>query len=155
MTSPDVFISYSSKDGELARRLADYLKQHELEVFLAELSIQPGAEWKNSIVAALRGARWFFFLATPASCASTPVMHEIGGAIFLQKEFVSLLDGVSPAQIPAWVQSKHAVDLRDTEKVSAFIQATAEKVKSDKALTAVVTAGLLALGGYLVLKNSK
>jgi hypothetical protein len=152
---PDVFISYSSKDGDLARRLAEYLKQHELEVFLAELSLQPGEKWKDGIVAAFREAKWVFFLATPASCTSQPVMHELGGAIMMEKNLVSLMHGVQPKELPEWVRDRQAIDLSERDRITQFIQSVAEVVKSDKFIAGLVAGGLLAFGAYLLMKNSK
>jgi hypothetical protein len=152
---PDIFISYSSKDSGLARQLADYLKQHELEVFLAEISLKPGEKWKDSIIAAFREAKWVFFLATPASCTSEPVMHELGGAIMMEKNLVTLMYGVQPKELPEWVQDRQAIDLRERDQIATFIQSVADVVKSDKFVAGLVAGGLLAFGAWLLLEKSK
>lgn len=152
---PDVFISYSSRDSDLACQLSDYLTQHKLEVFLAELSLKPGEKWKDSIVAAFRDSKWVFFLATPASCMSQPVMHELGGAIMMQKNLVSLMHGVQPKELPEWVRDRQAIDLGERDQIATFIQSVAEVVKSDKFVAGLVAGALLAFGAYLVLKTSK
>ncbi len=152
---PDIFISYSSKDGELARQLTADLKLHELEVFLAEISIQPGEKWKESIVAAFREAKWVFFLATADSCASQPVMHELGGAIMMQKHLICLLHNVQPQQLPEWLRDRQAINLADRSRITQLVRKTAETVQSDKFVAGLVAAGLLAFAAYLLLKKSK
>jgi hypothetical protein len=152
---PDIFISYSAKDGDIARQLAADLKQHELQVFLAEISIQPGEKWKESIVSAFREAKWVFFLATPASCASQPVMHELGGAIMMQKQLICLLHGVQPKELPEWVRDRQAIDLADRSRIAQLVCMTAETVQSDKFIAGLVAAGLLAFAAYLLLRKSK
>lgn len=152
---PDVFISYSSKDGKLAHQLAGYLEQHGLDVFLAELSLEPGEKWKDAIVAAFRDSKWVFFLATPASCASQPVMHELGGAIMMQKNLVTLMHGVNPGQLPEWVRDRQAIDLRERDRIASFIKSVAEVVKSDKFIAGLVAGGLLAFGAWLFFGKSK
>lgn len=151
----DVFISYSSKDSELACRLADDLKQHELDVFLAELSLKPGEKWKDSIITAFREAKWVFFLATPESCSSQPVMHELGGAIMMQKNIVTLMHEVQPKELPEWVRDRQAINLCERDRIATFIQSVADVVKSDKFKAGLVAGGLLAFGAWLLLKNSK
>jgi hypothetical protein len=150
---PDIFISYSSKDKPLAEQLEKDLRQHELQPFLAELNIEPGAKWKDSIVEALRQSRWLFFLATPESCCSIPVMHELGGAIFLRKKLVALMWGVSAGQLPQWIQDGQAIDLKERDKITSFVQKIAAKVKSDKFVAGLVAGGLLLFGAWLLLKS--
>lgn len=150
---PDVFVSYSAKDSQLAKQLEAFLRQNNLEVFLAELSIQPGARWKDSIIQAMNESRWIFFLATPESCKSTPVMHELGGALFLKKNLVSLLWQVTPRDLPDWVQDRHAIRLEEKQKIVTYVQRVAATVKSDKFIAGLVAGGLICFVAWLFLKK--
>lgn len=149
----DIFISYSAKDSDLANKLKQFLEEHELSVFLAEISINPAEKWKDSIIAAFRECKWVFFLATPSSCKSTPVMHKIGGALFMQKKMVSLMCGINPEMLPEWIQDTQALDIKDREKVTSFIRDLADTIRSDKFVAGLVVGGLLAFGAYLIIKR--
>ena len=149
----DIFISYSAKDSDLANKLKQFLEEHELSVFLAEISIKPSDKWKDSIISAFRECKWVFFLATPDSCKSTPVMHEIGGALFMQKKMVSLMCDITPDKLPEWVQDTQALDIKDREKVTSFIRDLADAIKGDKFIAGLVVGGLLAFGTYVLIKK--
>jgi len=46
---PNAFISYSSKDEELAMQLHGVLKIAGIDTFIAAISIAPGANWTEAI----------------------------------------------------------------------------------------------------------
>lgn len=140
---PHVFISYSSKDGEIARQLHLFLKCAGAEPFLAEIDLQPGTKWKESILENLRRSQWVFFLATPNSCKSQAVAHEIGASLVLNKKFIPLMLEVSPRDLPDWVDDTQAVDLKDSSKVMSLIEGVGNTIKSDKFWTGIIVAGLI------------
>jgi len=152
---PDVFISYSSSDGVLARQFRDYMAQHGIDAFLAEISIEGGAKWKDSIIEALTQSKWVFFLATPAACASQAVMHEIGGALFGKKQLITVLCGIGPKQLPAWVQDTQAVDLKKQEEVISTVQKIAKIVRSDKFIAGLIAGSLLAFAIWAIARGKK
>jgi hypothetical protein len=149
---PDVFISYSSKDSTIATQFRDYLSQLGVNAFLAEIDIPTGAKWKDSIISALNQSKWLFFLATPSSCKSTAVMHEVGAALFSKKQLIVILCDVSLAELPEWINDTQAVDLKDKEKLKAIMEKVAEEVRNDKFTAGVVAAGLLAFA-YAILSK--
>jgi hypothetical protein len=51
---PDCFVSYSSKDEAFARAVHRDLAMHQLDVFMAAVSLQPGDPWSEKIRAALK-----------------------------------------------------------------------------------------------------
>ena len=51
---PDVFISYSTKDEQLAQFVKRHLVDEQLDVFLASISLRPGERWTPQILSALR-----------------------------------------------------------------------------------------------------
>jgi hypothetical protein len=97
---PDVFISYSTKDETLARKLKFALDSLGVKTFLASMSLPAGGKWKEDILKNLRETKWVFFLATKHSCESKAVMHEIGGSLVLEKELIPLMWGISPEELP-------------------------------------------------------
>lgn len=118
---PDVFISHSSKDAELASKLQGQLKDKGVDAFVASKSIAPGEKWSPEIKAKLAEAEYVLFLATPDSCVSPAVNQELGGTMFSGKPLIPILCGVPPEQLPAWTKEHQAVDLhKEPERVDGL-----------------------------------
>ena len=82
-----VFISYAHADAagaELARTIAEQLKQHGYDVFI-DITILPGADWSQAIETALADCRLFVVLLSAASAASDMVRAEVRAAANLRK----------------------------------------------------------------------
>lgn len=150
---PKVFISYSSKDSEVARQLYSFLQMAGAEPFLAEIDLPPGVKWKEEILDALRNSPWVFFLATPNSCPSQAVAHEIGASLVLKKKLIPLMWKVTPKQLPPWVDDTQAVDLRDSSKVVQLIKQIGETIQSDKFWTGVIVAGIIGFVFWVLAKK--
>jgi hypothetical protein len=150
---PDVFISYSAKDSQMAQSLFTVLRIAGIQPFLAEISVTPGQRWKDEILRNLRASTWFLFLATPNAVASDAVKHEIGGALALNKNLVSILVGISPSQLPDWIKDRQAVDSSDPERFRAFLEGLGKKIRSEKALTAALVVALVLFFVYIFTKK--
>jgi hypothetical protein len=154
----NVFISYSARDSAIARSIHERCLQLGLTAFLAEVSLEPGDQWKDKILAELKEADWVIFLATPNSCASDAVKHEIGGALVLGKAFVAVRVGVEVAQLPDWIKDKHAVDGTDSEAIQAVVSGVAKKVRKDLLVAGMVIGaivlGIMWLAGKSTPKNT-
>ena len=68
--SQEVFISYSRKDKDFARRLDQGLKSRRREAWVDWEDIRPTEEWMRSIYGAIECADTFVFVLTPDSVAS-------------------------------------------------------------------------------------
>lgn len=89
----DVFISYSHKDGGYAHRLADELKNHQIDVWIDD-RIDYGEQWPRVIQDNLAACRVFIVLMSPRSFNSTWVQNEVSYAQAKQKPvFPLLLEG--------------------------------------------------------------
>ncbi|QKQ25768.1 TIR domain-containing protein [Candidatus Reidiella endopervernicosa] len=55
------FISYSTKDEELAKKLYSLTSMAGIEMFLAGISIEPGSKWTDVIFEKLDKADWVSF----------------------------------------------------------------------------------------------
>ena|SRR3989344_2759412 len=150
---PKVFISYSAKDSEVACQLYSFLQMAGAEPFLAEIDLAPGVKWKDEILDALRNSLWVFFLATPNSCPSQAVAHEIGASLVLKKKLIPLMWNVTPKQLPPWVDDTQAIDLRDSNKVVQLVKQIGETIQSDKFWTGVIVAGIIWLGFWVLAKK--
>jgi len=148
---PDVFISYSVKDEELAQFVRTHLLRHELNVFLASISLNPGVHWSPQIIEALRASEWVFLLASKNALASPNVQQEVGGAVFGKKKLVPIMWGVEPRDLPPWVSAYQGLNLSGAtlETINAKMSQLAAHVKSDKQkgqlVAGAVFAGLLFL----------
>lgn len=71
-------------------------------------------------------------------------MHELGGSLVLEKEIVPLMWGISPEDLPDWVQDRQAIDLQspNDEKARELIERVAKKVKADRFIATLVLGAL-------------
>lgn len=149
---PDVFISYSEKDVQLAKWLYKLCQNFGINAFLAPISLQPGNKWKQEILSNLRESKWFFFLATNNSINSAAVMHEIGGALILNKNIIPILYEIDFPDLPDWIKEYQGIKVTNNNvaHVKKTLESISEKIKADK-----VTAALLigAFIGVLLLTN--
>ncbi|MES2192174.1 MAG: toll/interleukin-1 receptor domain-containing protein [Pseudomonadota bacterium] len=149
---PDVFISYSVKDEEIAKSIHEQLKLKSLDVFLAPINLQPGHHWTPQIMDALRRSDWVFLLATKDALASANVQQEVGGAIFGKKKLVPIMWDVEPSELPRWISDYQGLVLKGAtiEEIGLRVTELADKVKASKinglAFAGVLIAVLLALG---------
>ena len=73
----DVFISYSSKNIELADTIVDKLEGNGISCWYAPRNIGPGQEWVSAIDDAIGGCKVFLLLYTAESNASKQVANEV------------------------------------------------------------------------------
>lgn len=78
---PDVFISYSSKQTDMAYKMRDCFKKRELKCWMAPDSIPAGASYLSEIPVALSRVSIVALLLTPDAESSRWVQKEVGTAI--------------------------------------------------------------------------
>ena len=141
---PSAFISYSSKDEEIAEILHRFLEQAGIGTFMAAVSIEPGKKWSEAIFENLSKATWVFFLATRNSCESQFVQQELGAALATDKTIIPLLVDISPEELPGWVDRHQAIDIRESpESFRTTIEKISEKSKEDKFWFGVIFAAVV------------
>jgi hypothetical protein len=142
---PDVFISYSTKDEELAQFVRNHLESGGLSVFLASISLNPGERWTPKIVEQLRGSEWVCLLASKDALASANVQMEAGAAIFGNKKLVPIMWNVSPDDLPRWISDYQGIIVNGAtmENLGLQVAQLASRIKADK------TKGLLVLGAVV------
>ena len=135
-----IFISYAFKDGINAKKLKKMLEQANNVCFLAQVSINPGDDWKEKIINELSSSEIVIVLVTKNSIKSTAVMHEIGGAVFARKTVIPILYNLSSNKIPVWVSNYQAISYEDFD-----INTIERSVKGNSAgtLSKLVIAGSL------------
>ncbi len=148
---PDIFISYSTADKQIAQFMHQHLSDEGIQVFLASASLQPGQQWSQEILSALRGSSWVLFLASRAACSSPWVQQELGAALISQKKLVPIVWDMPPSDLPGWIKNYQALNLTGAsmEQVKSQMTAIASSIKSDKTQGLVVV-GLLVAALFVI-----
>ena len=81
-----VFISYSHKDKDIVRQIADGLRQHGVEVWLDEDLIAPGEKWIDKINEAVEGSDAILVIMSRNTAGSRFQASEIAFAIATQRK---------------------------------------------------------------------
>ena len=77
----DVFISYSSKDKTAADATCAVLESRGIRCWMAPRDIVPGADWGESIIDAIHGARAFVLVFSANANESVQIKREVERAI--------------------------------------------------------------------------
>jgi hypothetical protein len=77
----DVFISHSTKDKQTADAVCAVLESKSIRCWVAPRDIQPGADWGESIIEAIRGARVMVLIFSKNANESVQIKREVERAI--------------------------------------------------------------------------
>ena len=118
--SPYAFVSYSFKDGDLARQIAKDFLSNGIDTFFAEWDIQPGASIRQKIDEGLEQCTHFIALLTPQSVEAPWVKTEMDAA-FVRKvsgrcTFIAVRAGITAEQLPPLLRGLYAPALNDYDK---------------------------------------
>ena len=109
---PDVFISYSTKNKDVADAIVAYLEQSGIQCWYAPRNIAPGQEWVTAIRDALTAAKVFVLIFTQESNDSRQVMNEVALAFNGAKSMVPLRLTEAPmnAELEYYLTRVHWLD---------------------------------------------
>lgn len=143
---PDVFISYSSKDEDMAKFVNKHLANERLSVFLASTSLKAGDYWPKKIMENLRSSTWVLLLASRAACQSQFVQQELGGAIYGNKKIIPVVWDMPLSELPGLTHDYQAINLEGTtmESLSQKMADITKDIKAEK------DKGLLILGAVFL-----
>ncbi len=127
--SIDLFISYSHKDGGVARDLIAKLEKVGLKCFIAEQDIRAGELWEPRIRKALTKAKKVLLILTPRSKNSLWVAAEAGAAWVLEKELIAGLLFVESDNLFDTIRRHQARRIESQDQVDSLI---AELAPSNK-----------------------
>ena len=129
-----VFISHSSSDNWVARKISDDLTKIGIETFLDEKDIETGESIDDKIKSQLTNCDEILILLSPSSLNSFWVFIEIGGASVLKKRIVTVLLNVGTNEVPAPLTKYLARDINDIDKYYEELQKRdkGKKTKSRK-----------------------
>jgi len=110
---PDCFISYSTKDQNVADLIhAELTRVQQLDVFLAPVSVNPGDEWWETLKANLRTSSCVLFLATKAAFEASFVSIELGIAMEAKKRVFPIVWGIAISDLPKWAERLQTLHLK-------------------------------------------
>lgn len=107
-TKPQVFISYSRKDINFARRLAADLEEAGFAVWWDISDLKGGDDWVRFIPAAIQASQHFVVLLSPDSLQSEWVAKEYSYALRLRKRVVPAM--IKPCDVPFALNTINYVD---------------------------------------------
>ncbi|KAM3106412.1 TIR domain-containing protein, partial [Phormidesmis sp. 146-33] len=87
----DVFISYSRRDGEFARRLLGALKGENRDTWVDWQSIQAAEDFWQAIETGIEAANTFIFVISPDSVASEYCNKEVDYAVLHKKRLIPVV----------------------------------------------------------------
>lgn len=115
-----VFISHSEKDRWIAKQISrlieDRGRAYRVKTFLDEKDIQAGESIAESIRKNIQDCDEFIVLLTRYSVVRPWVLIEIGAAWGLQKRIVTIIDKVSPDEMPDITTPFKAIDLNNFDE---------------------------------------
>ncbi len=132
----DVFISYSRKDGDIARYLNQELQKAGKTTWFDQESISKGVDFEKEMFKGINGADNFVFVISPDSISSEYCEKEVDYASSQNKRIITLLAReTNPESMPKALRVINWIDLRESlpNAFSDLIQAI--ELDSDHAYT--------------------
>jgi hypothetical protein len=111
-----IFISHSSQDKWIARKISDDLVGRGFETFLDEKDIKTGESLDKTIGDHLKDCDELLLLLSPQSKTSNWVFMEIGGAKWLSKGIATILIHLGANDVPAPLNQALVRDLNEIER---------------------------------------
>jgi hypothetical protein len=94
---PDVFISHSSTDKQVADVICDFLESNGISCWIAPRNILPGEEWGDSILRGIQGCRIMVLIFSKSANDSGPVRSEVDRAVNARKVLIPFrVENTSP-----------------------------------------------------------
>ncbi len=117
-----LFISYSRKDIDVARKLTEAFKGQDLDFWIDWEGIPPTVDWWNEIQKGIEEADIFLFLLSPDSCKSKVCKEEIEHATKNGKRLIPVIvRDITSDEAPSELRPLNWIFLRVTDNFdSAF-----------------------------------
>ncbi|MBN2116359.1 MAG: TIR domain-containing protein [Anaerolineales bacterium] len=113
-----IFISYSRKDLDFVRKLAEDLETAGYDVWWDLTDLQGGDDWPRAIPAAIEASQRVIIVLSPNSAASDWVEKEYTYALSLRKKIIPLM--LVPSSVPFALNTIHFVDFTSDDYVGNF-----------------------------------
>lgn len=146
--SPKVFLSYSTKDKDRARRLAHDLESANVDVWFDEFELKAGDPILSSIRTAIEESGHLLVLISKNSLSSSWVERELQAAFVKHGTIGSptiIPVRIDDAEVPEFLRSTLYVDLRsDYESGLNSLLNALSSTESDRRVSDVINASRLA-----------
>jgi len=130
----DVFVSYSRRDGEFVRRLAEALTDHGKEAWVDVEGIRDAEVFPAALRAAIERSDGFVFVLSPDSIASAYCEQEVEHALELNKRIVPLLlRPVSDDAVPEGVRVRNWIPFVEPAQFDHGIARVVDALDTDLA----------------------
>ena len=114
-----VFISYAHDDSAWARRFAQALSSHDVEVWFDDFAIQPGENLREAIESGLRKSDIVVALINSKSSNRPALFFELGAAIGLGKKVIAIVPKeFDSSELPQSIRLRRYL-LRDSPEKTA------------------------------------
>jgi WD40 repeat protein len=132
MTS--LFISYSRKDVEAARRLAEAFRGQQIDFWIDWEGIPPTVDWWKEIEKGIEGADVFLFLISPDSGKSKVCQREVEHAAKNGKRLIPLVvKDIDAHEAPIELRPLNWIFLRAQDDFSASFEQLIRAIHTDYA----------------------
>ena len=129
---PDVFVSYSRRDSEFVRRLADSVSERGKEVWLDTEGIADAEVFPEAIKRAIEQSDAFVFVITPASVQSAYCENEVDYAREMQKRIVPVLrDPVPDGELPPEIRDRNWIPFTDDAQFDPSLERLVNALDTD------------------------
>ena len=129
---PDVFLSYSRKDSDFARRLGEALAARDKEVWADWEDIPATAEWRGEIASGIDAADSFAFVISPDSLRSEECGKELAHALEHGKRIVPLLyRDANGLAVPPELSSRNWIFFRAEDDFHDAVDTFVEALETD------------------------
>lgn len=115
---PQIFISYSRKDIDFARKLAGDLEKAGYDVWWDLTDLRGGDDWVRVIPAAIESSTFFLVVLSPNSAASDWVAKEYTQALNLRKKIIPIQ--LKPGPVPFALNTINFVNFANGEYEDRF-----------------------------------
>lgn len=130
-----IFLSHANQDAGFAQQLADDLRRHDYDVWMAPYSIEPGEKWVEAIERGLETSGIFLLVMTPNAAKSKWVKDESNYAIELENQgevrFITL-DVAEGKMPPMWRLRQHISFRQDYDEGLRKLLSALRPVKSTR-----------------------
>jgi hypothetical protein len=103
-----IYISYSRKDTDTARKLQAALQARGYSIWIDYQDLNPGSVWAGQIDQAIRAAEIFVVLLSPSAVESRTIQNETALAEKLQKPIIPVL--IERTAIPGSLANRQFID---------------------------------------------
>jgi WD40 repeat protein len=129
---PSLFISYSRKDTDCARRLTDAFKGQDLDFWIDWEGIPPTVDWWKEVERGIEQAGVFLFLVSPASIQSKVCRQEIDHAIKNGKRLIPVVvREVNANETPTVLSHLNWIFIRESDDFDRAFERLITAIKTD------------------------